>query len=79
MDGIGEEQDLLSLMHAHFFLKGEVRLPVRDQLGQVRPRGLLPPPVKANHHRTEIIGVELCEEIPHHFPISTFTPMNPPF
>ena len=30
-------------------------------------------------HRTKIIGAELCEEITHHFPTSTFTPMNPPF
>ena len=27
----------------------------------------------------EIIGVELCEEIPHNFHTSTFTPVNPPF
>ena len=30
-------------------------------------------------HRTEIIGVELCEKIPHHSPTRVFSPVNPFF
>ena len=34
---------------------------------------------KRNRHRTEIICVGLCEEIPHHSPTRAFTPVNPLF